>query len=385
MKVLHVVGDSKFGGAAVVIFRLAELAKSLGWQVDVLTTDPTFQKVLQEAGIGIVPLEAIWREIRPVQDLKGLNRLYRFLKEKDYTLVHTHTSKAGFVGRLAARLAGVPVIVHTVQGFAFHEQSSPLALQAYSTLERLAARWCDLLVTVSEFHRSWALSLGIGTEDKIAVIPNGINPERVQPTLPADAIRHSWGVSHEELALLLTGRLAPQKGHEYLIQAIPILAKHLKRPFRVILAGDGPLREAIEAQVQSLGIQEQVVMLGFRSDIGNLLAASNIVVIPSLWEGLSVALLEAMATGKPIVTTTIGSNLEVIRDRETALLVPPKDPQSLAQAIIELAENPNLAKRIAEKAQALFESNYTEETMLQNYKAVYFKLLKQKGLSAGVD
>jgi UDP-N-acetylglucosamine:LPS N-acetylglucosamine transferase len=121
MRILHVVGESKFGGGSVMIHALAGKAQAQGWTVHVLTTDDTFADMLKESGVGVVRLEAVWREIRPWRDVLGLWRLYRFLKLHRYTVVHTHTSKGGFIGRLAARLAGIPVIVHTAHGFAFNE------------------------------------------------------------------------------------------------------------------------------------------------------------------------------------------------------------------------------------------------------------------------
>jgi glycosyltransferase involved in cell wall biosynthesis len=182
------------------------------------------------------------------------------------------------------------------------------------------------------------------------------------------------------MVILSAARLAPQKGLEYLIDAIPFLINHLNLPFRVVLAGDGPLSSQLKDRVKNLGVENYVIFLGFRSDVGNLLAASDIVVIPSLWEGLSISLLEAMGAGKPIITTTIGSNTEVLSNRENALLIPPKDTEALAKAIIELAQNPDLLQHLATKAQALFESTYSEEKMLQKYKEAYLKLLKQKGI-----
>ena len=124
VKILHIVGDSKFGGAANSIIRIAQLWFASGWEVRILTTDPVFQAAASRAGIGVADLNYVHREIRPLKDLAGLIRLWRFLKREKVTIVHTHTTKAGFVGRLAARLAGVPIIVHTVHGFAFHEGSS---------------------------------------------------------------------------------------------------------------------------------------------------------------------------------------------------------------------------------------------------------------------
>lgn len=378
IRILHVIGDSKYGGGSIIIRRLAEAARDQGWDVEVLTTDPTFRRVLLDTGIGVIHLEAIWRDIRPLRDTAGFFRLYRFLLQRRYGVVHTHTSKAGFLGRLAAWLARIPVTIHTVHGFAFHEQSHFFALQGYALLERLAAHWCDRIVTVSEFHRSWALGLRIANEDKILAIPNGIPEDRVISRRSAAEVRSSLGIGADELVILTTGRLAPQKGLEYLLRAIPILSSRAERPFRVLLAGEGPMRLSLESLARELGISDFVAFLGFRDDIGDLLNASDIVVLPSLREGLSIALLEAMAAGKPIVTTTIGTNLEVVQDGVSGLLVPPKQPYALAEAIMHLFESPEFRGRLGVGARLRYEEGYTEERMIQGYMQLYAELWESK-------
>ncbi len=376
MKLLHIVGESKFGGGSVVIVELARMARDLGWDVEVLTTDSQLIGVLEEQGIGVVYLDAIWRDIRPMKDLRGLWRLYRFLRSNPYTLVHTHTSKAGFVGRLAARMAGIPVIVHTVHGFAFHEQSRPFALRSYARLERLAAHWCHRIFTVSEFHRRWGLELGIGNERKMVAIANGISPDRVMQTCSRDEIRTKLGAKPDDFVVLSIGRLADGKGLDDLLAAAASARKtvgHLK----VWLAGTGPQQTVLEELAKAPQLERAVQFLGFRDDPGNLLAASDLVALPSLREGLSIALLEAMAMEKAIVATTIGSNREVTRDGEAALLVAPRDRDALAAAMVRLAGDPHYAKALGEKAGSIYRSGYTNRIMLDHYRSEYEKVLSE--------
>ena len=376
MKLIHVIGDSRFGGAGRIILRLGQIGQAQGWQVDILTTDTVLQQAVKQHGLGIITLDVIRRKIRPLWDLAGLVRLWDFLRREHYAIVHTHTSKGGFVGRLAARLAGVPVIVHTAHGFAFHERSQPWARLFYSTLECIASRWCDRIVSVSEFHRRWALELGICRPPKILAIPNGIAALASPGVVPAD-LREELGVREDELLILSMARLAPDKGLEYLIEAAALLLR-TERRFRIAIAGDGEVRAQLEELAFNLGVSDRVRLLGFREDVSDLLAACDLVVLPSLREGLSIALLEAMAAGKPIVATSIGSHRELASQAEIAQLVPPADAPALCEAILRLTRNPALMARFGAKAQVLFKSQYTEERMLNTYKQLYFDLLKEK-------
>jgi glycosyltransferase involved in cell wall biosynthesis len=376
LKLLHVIGDSCFGGAGRIILRLGQVAKAQGWQVDILTTDPIFQRAVKQNGLGLVNLDVVRREIHPLWDLAGLARLSNFLRREHYGIVHTHTSKGGFVGRLAAWLAGVPVIVHTAHGFAFHEGSPHSARLFYSTLERIASRWCDRLVSVSEFHRHWALELGICGSSKILAIPNGI-AALGSPEVSSAELRRQLGIRDSDLLVLSMARLAPDKGIEYLIEAAAILLRSERR-FQIVIAGDGPMRARLEELTRHLGVADWVTFLGFREDVSDLLAASDLVVLPSLREGLSIALLEAMAAGKPIIATKIGSHRELASQAEIAHLVSPADAPALCEAILQIAPDADLMSRLGTNARTLFEARYTEERMLGAYKQLYFDLLREK-------
>lgn len=373
-RLLHVVGESRFGGVAPIILGLCRVARAEGWQADVLTTDPTFQQAVERQGFGVVNLDAIRREIRPLQDLRGLLHLVGFLREQPYDIVHTHTSKGGFVGRLAARLAGVPVILHTAHGFAFHEDSPVPVRLFYSALERLASRWCHRVVSVSQFHRDWALRLRMCAPRAIVAIPNGIAAPNRNSRLDIAGIRRHLGASSADILVVTVTRLAPDKGLEYLLEAAAMLPR-TQPHIHIVIAGDGPARNRLERLAGRLGVTCRVTFLGFRDDVGDLLAACDMAVLPSLREGLSISLLEAMAAGKAIVATSIGSQREVAAHGELAWLVPPADSRSLQDAIVRLAQDRGMRDCLGANARAVFESHYTEKRMLQSYRQLYLDLV----------
>lgn len=378
MKILHVIGESKWSGGAIVVSSLIRMAIERRWSVDILTTDSSCQQAMQRLGAGIVPLDVIWRSIRPLRDFAGLVRLWRFLRAHPYDVVHTHTSKGGFVGRIAARLAGVPVVLHTVHGFAFHEATPWQQTAFYTLLERIAAWFCDAIVTVSHYHRDWALRLGIAAPRKLHAIPNGIDEARVATASPPDSLRRRIGAGADCLVVVTHGRLAAGKGLEYLLAAIPRVQQSIDRPCKFVLVGDGPLCEELEWLTWRLGVSDWVVFDGFRPDIGEVLAGADIVALPTLREGLSISLLEAMALGKPIVTTSIGSNLEATAAGECALTVRTQDADVLAEAIEQLSRDPARAQTLGAAAKARFEATYRQTQMVEAYANLYQELVRKK-------
>jgi glycosyltransferase involved in cell wall biosynthesis len=377
VRVLQVIGGSKFGGGVWVVLSYVQALQEHGCSVTVCTSVPSVAEVFRNAGCAIVSVPEMEREINPLRDIRALVRLTRVCGDGHFDVVHTHTSKGGFIGRAAARLARVPVVIHTAHGFAFQETSSARAVAFYATLERLAARWCDRIVTVSEFHRTWAIKLGITSSQKIVTIQNGIALDRLKITRVREDIRRDLGVGNSDVLLVSIGRLFPQKGLRTLLEALPRVIRADER-IRVVLAGEGPLRAELEAQTKEAGLGRVVTFLGFRSDVGDLLNASDVVVAPTLFEGLSISVLEAMATAKPIVTTNIGSNLELVEDGVSALLVPPQDPVRLGEAILKVAGEPILAARLGRAGKDRFDAAFTERAMKDSLWSLYQGLLRQK-------
>lgn len=377
IKVLHIVGDSNFGGAALGILRLASFWESLGWRAEVLATDPVFTRAACQMGIKVVRCEVVWRRIRPWRDLIGMFRLIGLLRRGGYTVVHTHTSKAGFIGRIAAWLAGVPVVVHTAHGFAFHEASSRAKVLFYTALERLASLCCHKVITVSEFHAAWGRRLGIAAAGKIIAIPNGIEPPPAGAGEHAAKIRSQLGVEQDALLIVAPSRLAAQKGLEDLIESAQSLRERMRRRFLIAIAGEGKLRPKLESMIRANSLEQCVRLLGFQEKIFPLLAAADIVTFPTWREGLSIALLEAMSVGAAIVATSIGSNREATANGEAALLVSPRDSDALAAAILRLANDPAERRRLGARAQEIFQERYGVERMLRGYHQVYLELIKE--------
>lgn len=375
VRLCHIVGDSRFGGGSRIITRLAEAGRDAGYDVEVLTTDPDFIAYLTQHDVRHVDVDCIWRPIRPHKDLLGLVTLYRHLRRAEYDLVHTHTSKAGFVGRLAARVTGVPAIVHTMHGFSFHQGTRTVPLKIFSLLERAAANWCHRQVTVSEFHRKWALSLGIGSPDTLRAIPNGIADPKDVTGEARRRVRDEFGVEDGEVLVLSMGRLVEGKGLEDLVRAIALLRDGGRSDLRLILPGSGPHADSLVRLVTVLELDGVVIMPGFRSDVGALLAAADFVVLPSHREGMSIALLEAMAVGKPIVTSDIGSNLEATGDGEAAIAVPCGEPERLADAISMMLADPDSASELGRRARSRWETFYNEDRMIADYLDLYRELL----------
>ncbi|MDQ2842059.1 MAG: glycosyltransferase family 4 protein [Acidobacteriota bacterium] len=383
ISVLQVVGSSKFGGASRIVVQLARMAKSQGWRSAILASDPVYKSYIEQNGIELMPIDVAHREIAPWRDLKDVWRLFRFFRKNRFTIVHTHTSKGGFLGRLAAWLARVPIIVHTAHGFAIHERSPWHQKIAYVLLERLAAVWCTEIVCVSEFHCEWAARLKMAQEKQLGAIPNGVPDNALQARAEEPHTCNAAKLEQHPFTMVTPTRLARQKGLEHLIAAVGLIAQKIDRPFQLLIAGDGPLRSSLEAQVRDAKLGEHISFLGFSNDVTSLLAAADLVVLPSEREGLSIALLETISAGRAVVMTGIGSNREVAAKGEFAFLAPPRDPGALAEAILACIRNPKRLEEMGKIARTVYENHYTEERMLGRYCSTYARLLEGAGFDIG--
>jgi glycosyltransferase involved in cell wall biosynthesis len=381
-RTLQIVGNSSYGGGGYLLIRWCKYLSERGWQVEVLATDPVVVDELEQVPVRVVKSIYIPREIAPVKDMLAFVQLVSLLRREQYDVVHTYTATPGFLGRFAARLAGVPVVLHHQAGWTVTEFSSPFERILFTPLEYLATLASTKSICVSRAVARQARQLNIAPQRKLVTICNGIDPEPFVIATTNNSgvdVRRELGITPECLLIGNIGRLAAQKDNATLIRSIAFLKAILpERSFLLVLAGDGSERVDLENLAHSSGVSEYVRFLGFYTNVPGLLAALDVFVSASLWEGLSISLLEAMASARPIVITNILPNAELIEHEVTGLLVPPKSPEQIAEAIARFARESDLAQCCAAAARQRVLDQYTLDRMFQETWDLYLDLLHGK-------
>jgi glycosyltransferase involved in cell wall biosynthesis len=329
------------------------------------------------------------RDPHPVADLRALNQLTAFIKEHNYDIVHTHNATAGILGRIAARRARVPIIIHSMHLLSWHD-AIPLGAspgrrvaaaakrQLYLRLEQFAASLSDALIMVCESNRQEAIAARLAPPEKISTIYSGIDQARLRVHVDRVAKCHSLGLDAARPIVGMIGRLSAQKAPLDFVQAAKDVLRH--RPdVQFIMVGDGPLAADV---IGAIGDEQRIKVLGYRDDVAELYAILDVFALASLWEGLGRALTEAMIMGIPIAATAVNGIPELVIHRQTGLLSPPHHPAQLAEHIAWLLENPEAARRMSERAQARVVPDFDARLMVEKIEALYERLLAEKGRDA---
>ena len=322
------------------------------------------------------------RAIRPLQDLRALRKLYEVIRRLKPDIVHTQTSKAGIIGRLAARLAGTPIIVHTAHAFPFHAYMLAPLRWVYVAIERWVAGWTDLLMVDTESVRADGLRHRIVRDpDRIVTVSMGVDLREFSPSLQGpDNLRKSLGCEPHHLVVGTVARLVPDKGLEcFLRMAALIRAK--RSDVRFVVVGDGPLRRSLEQLADSLGLQDSVVFTGHRTDVPALMQAMDLFVLPTRREGFGVVFAEAMAMGKATVGSRIGPVAEVVEEGITGYLVPPDSPEEFSARALELLNDDDKRRAFGWAGRRRVEARFSEAQMCEMIEQHYQRLLKLKGFA----
>ena len=300
----------------------------------------------ERSGVKVISLPTMVRSIQPVKDLKALHSLYRLIKRENPDIVHTHSSKAGVLGRLAAKLAGVPHIVHTPHGHVFYGHFHPAAARIFLWIERVFAMFTDRIVALTEGEKNDYVNLAVCPPSKLLKIHSGVDLKHFTQTNEDVAEKKkALGIRPTGPVIGFVGWLLSIKGPMYLLKAMESVWRAHPNT-TLVFVGKGDLDQKLKAEAGKMNVDGRVKFLGWRPDVEEIMPIFDIFVLPSLNEGMGRVLVEAMVAGKPIVASRVGGIPDLVKHNENGLLVPPADAAALANSLNQLLDDPNTAERI---------------------------------------
>ena len=337
-----------------------------------------------------VYMPEMYRELNPFRDYKSYYKLRKIIDEFKPDIVHTHAAKAGAVGRLAAIHSGVPVILHTFHGHVFHSYFGSVKTRMFLEIERYLAKRTTKIIALSELQRDELVNeFKIAPKDKFAIVPLGFDLSRFETDKEnkRKSFRAKYNIAHDEIAIGIVGRLVPIKNHELFLNAIYLVAQSTKRKIRVFIIGDGEQRANIEAMATKLGLKFDNTdstapnLLTFTSwikeiDVSN--AGMDIIALTSKNEGTPVSLIEAQASGKPIVSTTVGGIENIVLENVTALLSPKDDVEAFAQNLLRLIEDDDYRLKMAQDGSDFVRQKFSYHRLCSDMSNLYNSLLPIK-------
>jgi glycosyltransferase involved in cell wall biosynthesis len=374
LRVLHVITRLIVGGAQENTILSCALADPSRFESEIVCGIETGPEgdlfgMARAHGVSLTFEPTLVRDPSP-RDSVALGRLVAHMRHGRYDVIHTHSAKAGILGRIAARMIGVKGVVNTVHGWSFHDRQKSIARNFYAGLERLCARLCDVMIVVAERDRADGLALGIGRADQYRLVRSGIEIERYRDVdLSPAAARARCGLPPHAFVVGSVGRLSLQKAPLDLVRAFDVLAR-VRPDAHLLVLGDGPLRAEVEREVERLNLRGRVHLPGIRADVPELLRAMDIFALSSHWEGLPRVFPQAMCAALPIVATRVDGAAEAIEEGENGFLVEAGDIARLGERLVLLAENADLRRRLGAKGLGRVEE-FSAGRMVRQLEAIY--------------
>jgi glycosyltransferase involved in cell wall biosynthesis len=327
-------------------------------------------KAAKKQGIKVIPLSAMVRSINPVKDFWALLSLVRLIIEERPYIIHTHSSKAGLLGRLAAKIAGVPQIVHTPHGHVFYGHFGPIASKVFLWIEKIFSRFTDRIVALTDGEKNDYEKLSVCPSEKLLKIHSGVDvAQYMKPNGNMVEKKRSLGLDQNEAVIGFVGWLLPIKGPVYLIKAMEyVWPEHPEAS--LVFVGKGHLDVDLRAQALRMNANGRVKFLGWREDINEIMPILDMLVLPSLNEGMGRVLVEAMAAGKPVVASNVGGIPDLVRHGETGYLVPPADEKALADSIKKLLDDPGNAWEMGQQGKKHCQQ-FSLEAMIEKLDDLY--------------
>lgn len=368
LNIVYIITRSDvLGGASVHLLDLAKGMISQGHQVHILVGGAgAFTEELEKNDISFSPLNHLKREISLIHDALGFWEIKKHLKKLKPDIVHCHSSKAGLLGRLAAKSLGLPV-VFTAHGWAFTEGISPRKQKIYAQIEKFLIKFSDHIITVSEFDRIYGFNFGVGSLDIVTTVHNGIPIQDLQ----IEKVRQF----DQPCKIIMVARFDDQKDQMTLIQALGLLKN---KNWVMAFIGSGPTVERCKQEANKLGLGDKIKFLGQQRNVKDFLNNSDIFVLSTNYEGFPLTILEAMRAKLPVIATNVGGNNESVIDKETGFLTNKNDVQDLSTALSTLIDDRNLAIEMGKRGYERLITEFTHDLMLTKILKIYTKVVTLK-------
>jgi glycosyltransferase involved in cell wall biosynthesis len=385
IKVLHVITRLDLGGSAENTLLTAIGLSQKGYETTIVCGNSDNPQSVNEkkaigCGVSILRLTQLVRRPSPVKDPFALFLLYRLMRRGRYDLVHTHTSKAGIIGRIAARLARIPCIVHTPHGHIFYGYFSTFLTSIFVYFERFTSKFTDAQITLTHREKSDYISKSIGSPGRLFPVYSGIDLEPfLHPQVTRQEMRRRLGVDEHCFIAVTVARLVPVKNHALIISAAERL-KNQFRDIRFVFVGDGELKDRLQRHIDSLGLSDRFLFAGWRNDIPEVLAACDIFIMCSKNEGMGRAFVEAQAAGVPVIGSRVGGVFEVLDEGRTGYLVDADNADELAEKIELLYRRRSHTHALSEACRKWVTPKFSVAIMVDEIENIYRKVLREKGL-----
>jgi glycosyltransferase involved in cell wall biosynthesis len=372
IRVLEMIDDASIGGGQMHVYLLAKYLDGSRFDITVATEPEGFLvDKLKEIGISVLPVR-----MSNTLRLSSLFTTRRLLRDQQFDIIHTHGGTAGFWGRSAAVINGSPAVrFHTYHGFHYLHQAN-VTSKLFRLIDRYFLPATTRVICVCQSDLEQGINAGVVSKEKGIVVYNGIEAEKYGRNVTSNELRESFHAGENDTVFISVGRLHVQKGHRDLIRAFKHAA-HQYTQSRLLIVGDGELRAELEGLARSLELQEKIFFLGNRKDIPELLQAADIFVLSSLWEGQPIALLEAMATGLPVIATNVNGIPEIISDGQDGLLVDAGSVDGMATAMKRMIADVELRTQCSLNGRARIDKEFSAQHMAQRVGDLYTRCIIQ--------
>ena len=371
IKLLHIITHLPIGGAQDNTLYTIELLNKKKYDISLCCnfSGELVERAKKIEDIKLINIPILSRDVNLINDTRAFLALYKIIKKEDYDIIHTHSSKAGFLGRIASKINKVPIIIHTVHGFPFNDFMNFFKKNFYILIEKLLANWTDVLITVSNLNKKKIIDLGISKKDKIYNIYSGIDL-KIFDRKNDRSFKKELKLGDNEILIGAVGRLSGQKDPITLIRAFNLVSKKFPDA-HLVFVGDGPLRNKITKMIKKLKLTSKVHLIGNIHNTWPVYHSLDLFVMSSIYEGLGRSITEALSCGVPVVCTAVEGVPEIIKNGETGFLVEPRDIEGLANSIIYSLQNLSVAKKIALEGRKFVHKNFDVNKMVQEIDSVY--------------